>query len=58
MGNRKRKGKIKFKQNAQLLHKKDKTDVARKDTAYSQAPTKTYITDNAATFKIKIRKKK
>lgn len=55
MGNRKRKGKIKFKQNAQLIHKRDKTDVARKDTAYSQAPTK--VPTNGAVMRVKLKKK-
>jgi len=56
MGKRKRKGKIKFKQNAQLIHKKDKTDVARKDTM-PKAPVKTVLPTNGITFKVKIRKK-
>lgn len=56
---RKRRAKIKVRQSAQLVHKNDKTRVAR-DTLqnyrknYSPTPTPR---DNAATFKIKIRRK-
>lgn len=57
---KKRKGKIKIKQSAKLIHKNDNTRVARKDTIsayqYPQAPT--VIPSNAATFKVRIRKKK
>lgn len=55
---RKRKAKIKFRESASLVSKKDKTRVSRPDTAgMRRAPVKSYIPDNGTTFKIKLRKK-
>lgn len=55
---RKVKGKIKITQSATLVHKSDKTRVARPDTIMlKKAPTQTILPNNAATFKVKIRKK-
>lgn len=61
MGRPKKKAKIKIRQNVQLVHRNDKTRVA-KDTLQTyrqkQAPIKSYVPDNAATFKVKIRRKR
>lgn len=54
---KKRKVRLKINQSAQLVHKNDRTRVARKDgLMIKQAPTR--VPDNAPTFKIKIRKKR
>lgn len=59
MGRVKRKVKVKIRQGARFVHKNDKTRVERDSllTYRKKAPTKTYIPDNAATFKVKIRRK-
>lgn len=55
---RKVRGKIKFKQSARLVHRNDNTRVDKKDVSnLPKVKTKRVIPDNAATFKIKIRKK-
>jgi len=58
MVQKKKKLKIKFKESAKLVEKKDKTIVQRPDTvSYPKMPTKP-VQGNAANFKIKIRRKK
>lgn len=61
MGRPKKKAKIKIKQNVQLVHRNDKTRVA-KDTLQTyrqrQAPTQTRLPSNTATFKVKVRRKR
>lgn len=54
-GKKKRKLKIKFKQNAQLVNKKDNTKVAMRDTV-KKAPFQ-HLRDVGANFRIKIKKK-
>ena len=51
-------GKIKIKTGAKLVNKNDATRVAKPDTTrYPRMPLKTLIPDNAATFKIRIKKR-
>lgn len=56
MARPKRRGKIKVRQNVQLVHKNDKTRVERDSVGvYKKAPTK--VPSNGAVFKVRLRKK-
>jgi len=55
---RRRRGKIRIKKSVELKHKNDATRVSKPDTTrYPRMPLKTLIPDNAATFKIRIKKR-
>ena len=54
---KKRKGKIKFKQTAQLVEKNDATRVARTDTTKYPRMSAQLPRSNGAVFKIKLKRK-
>lgn len=59
MARTKKKGKkrIRFSSSGRIVEKKDKTNVVTRIDSIKKIPVRRVIPDNAATFKLKIRKK-